>query len=221
MSIRRDYSGAPARRLDFESFPENLELARNIQERLTGNKKLDLYRNTTLTRLIIFKNTAEIERYIVGLYNDINWGSKESALSGCIGMASEAFLISLVGAQGYYIGVAPEKNYGVDDSIIIFVKKMGDSIAMNEIDLDLGSSRWSTSTDLIMDILNSLSIISTSTVIDIRGKDQYTDLEEADLEYNLMTGSSLIAAYSLILYECIKNGSYRGQTLKDVKFQAG
>ena len=58
--------------------------------------------------------------------------------------------VSLMLAPKYY-----EQEEG-DSDPDKFVKKMGDSMALNEADIDLGTGRWTTSTDLIMDMLSAL-----------------------------------------------------------------
>jgi hypothetical protein len=108
----------------------------------------------------------------------------------------------------------------VDRDIVTFIKKMGDAIAMNEIDLDLGSSRWTTSTDLLMDMLNALTVVTSSIIMGSDDRSSDNGAEKIDIEYNVITGCTLVAAYAMIIYECVKNGSYRGQTLSDVKRRA-
>lgn len=206
----------PERHLDFESFPENLELANNIEARVQGNPKLDAYRGGQIKRSVMILNTLAIERYIVQLYHDVKFKSMESAINACNGIASEAFLISLAGAPGYYSYPEDRGEHPVGHDVVTFVKKMGDSIAMSEVDLDLGTNRWTQSMDLLMDMLSSLNTVSTSIMAEPEVKSDNNGADTLNMEYNVITGTTLIAAYAMIIYQCIKNGSYRGQTLKDI-----
>ena len=209
--------GWPGKHLDFESFPENLELARNIQERVGGVKKLDAYREARLGPLDVFKNALAIERYITQLYGDIKYNAAASSMALCNGVAAEAFLISLNSAPSFYKQPEDLEKHPVDRDIVTFVKKMGDSIAMNEVDLDLGTGRWTTSTDLLMDMLTSLDVVSASILMKEETKRGDNGAEKIDIEYNVITGCTLIAAYAMVLYQCIKDGAYRGQVLADIR----
>jgi|GEM_PF-3674297 len=202
--------------LDFEAFPENMELAGNIQERVSAVNKLEVYREGKLTALEICANVLAIERYIVQAYADIKYNAAQSAMGMCNGLASEAFLISLARTPRFYRQPEDLEKHPVDRDIVTFIKKMGDSIAMNEIDLDLGSGRWTTSTDLLMDMLSSLNVVSTSIILEAEDKRSDNGAEKIDMEYNVITGCTLIAAYAMILYQCIKDGAYRGQVLTDL-----
>jgi len=203
--------------LDFEAFPENLELARNIQERLPAVKSLDAYREARLKPLDVLKNSLAIEQYIAQLYGDIKYNAAASSMGLCVGVATEAFLISLACAPRFYRQPEDLEKHPVDGDIVTFVKKMGDSISMNEIDLDLGSSRWTTSTDLLMDMLTSLNVVSASVILGAENTGSENPATGIDVEYNVITGCTLVAAYALVLYECIKDGTYRGQVLADIK----
>lgn len=216
MSEPRDLSWT-GKHLDFESFPENLELARNIQERVNAVKMLEDYREDKLTTLDICANTLAIERYIVQIYADIKYNAARSAMGMCNGLASEAFLISLARTPRFYRLPEDLEKHPIDRDIVTFIKKMGDSIAMNEIDLDLGSGRWTTSTDLLMDMLTSLNVVSTSVIMEAEDMHSDNGAEKIDMEYNVITGCTLIAAYAMILYQCIKDGTYRGQELADLR----
>ena len=216
MSEPRDLSWT-GKHLDFESFPENLELARNIQERVNGVKRLEDYREGKLTALDICANALAIERYIVQTYADIKYNAARSAMGMCNGLAAEAFLISLARTPRFYRQPEDLEKHPIDRDIVTFIKKMGDSIAMNEIDLDLGSGRWTTSTDLLMDMLTSLNVVSTSVIMEAEDMHSDNGAEKIDMEYNVITGCTLIAAYSMILYQCIKSGTYRGQLLTDLR----
>jgi hypothetical protein len=203
--------------LDFESFPENLELARNIHERVKGVKDLQAYREARLGPTDVFKNAIAVERYVTQLHADIKYNAAESAMGMCVGAAAEAFLISLACARGTYQRPEDLEKHPVDRDVVTFIKKMGDSIAMNEIDLDLGSSRWTTSTDLLMDMLNALTVVTSSIIMGSDDRSSDNGAEKIDIEYNVITGCTLVAAYAMILYQCIKDGSYRGQTLTDIR----
>jgi hypothetical protein len=201
MSGNRQEAGA-GRRYDFQAFPENTDLARNIEQRL-GRRGMPAADGPAAIREI-----ADIQRYITELYADARSGTGEAVMNDSLNIATSAFVVSLILAPEYY-----EKAEGAGDSLK-FVKKMGDSIAMNEIDLDLGTGRWSTATDLIMDMLSSLSVLTGTLAIEAEGEEGYNP---DDLVYNVLTSCSLLAAYSLIVYQCAKNGSYRGQELQDLK----
>jgi hypothetical protein len=192
------------RKLDFQAFPENVELARNIEQRL-GRRGMPDADGPSAVREI-----ADLQRYMTELYSDIRAGTGESVTTDSMNIATSAFVISKILAPGYY-----EKEEGALDTDK-FVKKMGDSIAMNEIDLDLGTGRWSTTTDLIMDMLSSLSVLTGTLAIEAEGEEGYI---RNDLDFNVLTGCSLIAAYALIVNQCAKNGSYRGQVLQDLKIK--
>ena len=209
------------RHLDFEAFPENLEMAKNIEERVVSNKIADPYRSEGFDRLKAFQNVMAIERYITGLYDDIKFNEALSSEGLCTGIASEAYLISLSCAPRYFREPEDINPHQIDRDVMTFVKKMGDSMAMNEIDLDLGSGRWTVSTDLLMDMLNALNVVSTAILIEIQENDAANLALKVDMEYNVITGCTLVAAYAMIIYQCVKNGSYRGQTLDDVKHTAG
>ncbi len=208
------------RHLDFEAFPENLEMAKNIEERVVSNKIAEPYRSEGFDRLKAFQNVMAIERYITGLYNDIKFNEALSSEGLCTGIASEAYLISLSCSPRYFREPEDINPHQIDRDVMTFVKKMGDSMAMNEIDLDLGSGRWTVSTDLLMDMLDALNVVSTAILIEVQEKDASNLALKVDMEYNVITGCALVAAYAMIIYQCVKNGSYRGQTLSDVKYTA-
>ena len=210
-----------ARHLDFEAFSENLEMARNIEERVITNKIAEPYRSEGFDRLKSFQNVMAIERYITGLYNDIKFNDAISSEGLCTGIASEAYLISLACAPRYFREPEDVNPHKIDKDVMTFVKKMGDSMAMNEIDLDLGSGRWTVSTDLLMDMLDALNVVSAAILIQVQENDPENVAVKIDMEYNVITGSTLVAAYAMIVYQCVKNGSYRGQTLSDVKHKSG
>lgn len=208
------------RHLDFEAFPENLEMAKNIEERVVSNKIAEPYRSEGFDRLKAFQNVMAIERYITGLYNDIKFNEALSSEGLCTGIAGEAYLISLSCSPRYFREPEDINPHQIDRDVMTFVKKMGDSMAMNEIDLDLGSGRWTVSTDLLMDMLDALNVVSTAILIEVQEKDTSNLALKVDMEYNVITGCALVAAYAMIIYQCVKNGSYRGQTLSDVKYTA-
>jgi hypothetical protein len=192
------------RKLDFRKFPENEELARNISQRLS-RLGMPVAGGPSAVREI-----ADLHRYMTELYSDVRAGNADAVMTDSVNIATSAFVVSKILAPGYY-----EKAEGTGDTEK-FIKKMGDSIAMNEIDLDLGTGRWSTTTDLIMDMLSSLSVLTGTLAIEAEGEEGYI---RNDLDYNVLTGCSLIAAYALIVYQCAKNGSYRGQVLQDLKIK--
>ncbi len=210
-----------ARHLDFEAFSENMEMARNIEERVITNKIADPYSSEGFDRLKAFQNIMAIERYITGLYNDIKFNDAISSEGLCTGIASESYLISLACAPRYFRVPEDVNAHQVDKDVMTFVKKMGDSMAMNEIDLDLGSDRWIVSTDLLMDMLDALNVVSAAIMIQVQENDPENVALKVDMEYNVITGCTLVAAYAMIIYQCVKNGSYRGQTLSDVKHKSG
>jgi hypothetical protein len=196
---------APAgRKLDFQAFPENAELARNIGLRL-DRRGIPAADGPSAVREI-----ADLNRYMTELYSDVRAADAEAVMTDSVNIATSAFVISGILAPGYY-----EKASGAGD-LEKFIKKMGDSIALNEIDLDLGTSRWSTVTDLIMDMLSSLSVLTGTLAIEAESVEGYV---RDDLDFNVITGCSLIAAYAQIVYQCAKNGSYRGQVLQDLKIK--
>jgi hypothetical protein len=156
------------------------------------------------------REIADLHRYMTELYSDVRAGNADAVMTDSVNIATSAFVVSKILAPGYY-----EKAEGTGDTEK-FIKKMGDSIALNEIDLDLGTGRWSTTTDLIMDMLSSLSVLTGTLAIEAEGEEGYI---QNDLDYNILTGCSLIAAYALIVYQCAKNGSYRGQVLQDLKIK--
>ncbi|MGE5556933.1 MAG: hypothetical protein ACM3QV_00215 [Caulobacteraceae bacterium] len=205
---------------DFEKFPENMELSGEIQAYIERMNGFEPYLVEDYNKILAFRNIADIQRYIVSLYNNIRQGSKESSMKDCIGIASEAFLVSFAGARSYYGDISEDRGYELGKDIMVFVKKMGDSIATNEIDLDLGSDRWVSSVDIIMDIISSLSVLTNLMLSEAEGAQQIEMRVTSDIEYNVMTGSSLIAAYSMILYMVLKEGTYRGQTLCDIQAKA-
>jgi hypothetical protein len=189
------------REYDFQAFPENLELARNIEERL-GRRGVP-----EATAQAVIREIADLLRYMTELYEDVRQGNRETAMGDSVGVATSAFVISRLGAPEYYESAA-----GGD--VTKFVKKMGDAIAMNEIDLDLGSGRWSSTTDLLMDMLSSASVLAGTIAIEAGDSEGYNP---DDLSYNVLVSCALIAAYALIVYQCAKNGSYRGQALRDLR----
>jgi hypothetical protein len=191
-----------SRTLDFQAFPENAELARNIEQRL-GRRGMPAADGPAAVREI-----ADLQRYMTELYSDVRTGTADAVMADSVNIATSAFVVSSILAPGYY-----EKAEGASDPEK-FIKKMGDAIAMNEIDLDLGTGRWSMTTDLIMDMLASLSVLTGTLAIEAGGEEGYI---QDDLDYNVLTGCSLIAAYALIVCQCAKNGSYRGQVLQDLK----
>jgi hypothetical protein len=129
-------------------------------------------------------------------------------MNDSVNIATSAFVISRILDPDFY-----EKSEVMGD-IGKFMSKMGDSIALNEIDVDLGTGRWSTATDLIMDMLSSLSVMTGTLAIEAEGEQGYI---RNDLDFNIITSCTLIAAYALIVYQCAKNGTYRGQVLQDLK----
>jgi hypothetical protein len=201
MSGNRQEASA-GRKLDFQAFPENVELARHIEERLS-RRGMPAADGPAAVREI-----ADLQRYMAELYSDVRTGNTDAVMTDSMNIATSAFVVSKILAPGFY-----EKATGIDDPDK-FVKKMGDSIAMNEIDLDLGTGRWSTATDLIMDMLSSLSVLTGTLAIEADGEEGFI---QDDLDFNALTGCSLIAAYALIVYQCAKDGSYRGQVLQDLK----
>ncbi len=207
----------PKKHLDFEYFPENLELAKNLQERAGGIENLGAYRQSRIEPLGIFKNILAVERYVTQLYTDVKYNAAQSAMGLCTGVAAEGFLISLNCAPRFYREAEDVGEHPVDKDIITFVKKMGDSIAMNEIDLDLGSGRWTASTDLLMDMLAALNVVAASVIMGAENPVGENPAEQIDVEYSVITGCTLIAAYAMILYQCVKDGVYRGQTLTDIR----
>jgi|AGTN01.2.fsa_nt_gi hypothetical protein len=201
MSGDRQETGA-GRKYDFQAFPENMELARNIEQRLS-RRGMPASDGPSAVREI-----ADLQRYMTELYGDVRSGTREAVERDCVNIATSAFVISHILTPDYYM-----ETEGAADPVK-FVKKMGDAIAMNEIDVDLGTGRWSVATDLIMDMLSSLSVLTGTLAIEADGEEGYVP---SDLNYNVLTGCSLIAAYALIAYQCAKNGSYRGQVLQDLK----
>jgi hypothetical protein len=200
--------------LDFEAFSENMELARNIDARVVSNGMAEPYRSAGFEKLKAFQNVMAIERYITGLYSDIKYNGAASAMGLCVGAASEAFLISLACAPRYFRKDAG--THDVDPDVVTFVKKMGDSFAMGQIDLDLGSGRWTDSSDLLMDMLNALNVVSAAILVQAEEAEPADVALMVDMEHNVITGCTLVAAYAMILYQCVKDGSYRGQALSDV-----
>ncbi len=190
------------RKLDFEAFPENLELARNIGQRI------DLRGMPEANGPAAIREMADLQRYMTELYGDARLGDTEAIMSDCVNIAASAYVLSLMLAPKYY-----EQEEG-DSDPEKFVKKMGDSMALNEADIDLGTGRWTTSTDLIMDMLSALSVFTGTLAVETDSEEGYVP---DDLNYNVLTSCSLITAYALIVYQCAKNGSYRGQILKDLK----
>jgi hypothetical protein len=201
MSGDSEKTGA-GRKYDFQAFPENIELARNIGQRLERRGM------PTAGGASAVLEIADMQRYMTELYYDVRSGTPEAVMNDCTGIATSAFVISLILAPVYY-----KETEGADETTK-FVKKMGDAIAMNEIDLDLGSGRWSTTTDMIIDMLSALSVLTGTLAIEADGEEGYI-LD--DLVFNIITSCSLIAAYAMIIYQCAKNGSYRGQVLQDLK----
>jgi hypothetical protein len=205
------------RHLDFEAYSENMELARNIEARVVTNGVAEPYRSARFEKLKAFQNAMAIERYITGLYSDIKYNAAASAMGLCVGAASEAFLISLACAPRHFREPEDTGSHAVDQDVITFVKKMGDSIAMNQVDLDLGSGRWTDSSDLLMDMLSALNVVSAAILVQVEEAEPENVALKVDMEHNVITGCTLVAAYALILYQCVKDGSYRGQALSDVR----
>lgn len=190
------------RKYDFQAFPENVELARQIERQL-GRRGMPAADAPAAVREI-----ADLQRYMTELYADVRAGTGEAVMNDCLNIATSAFVVSLILAPDYY----KETEDASDPAK--FVKKMGDSIALNEIDLDLGTGRWSTAADLIMDMLSSLSVLTGTLAIEAESEEGYV---QDDMDFNVLTSCSLIAAYALIVSQCAKNGSYRGQVLQDLK----
>lgn len=201
MSGKTDEPGR-SRKLDFEAFPENVELARGIEEhmRRRGAPAAD--------GAAVVREIADLQRYMAELYADVRIGQSDAAMNDCLNIATSAFVISRALAPGYY-----SEAEGPGDPVK-FVKKMGDAIAMNEMDLDLGTGRWTTTADLIMDMLTDLSVLTATLAVEAGSEEGYVP---DDLEYNVLTGCSLVAACAQIVYQCAKNGSYRSQVLTDVR----
>ena len=201
----------------FKTFSESLDLARRIEDRVVRNGLVEPYRAGGFDRLKAFQNILAIERFITGLYADIRYNAAASSPGLCTGIASEAFLVSLACAPRYYRGNDSLDDSGIDSDVMIFMKKMADAIALNEIDLDLGSGRWTVATDLLMGMLDALNIVSTAILIEVQENDPANIALRVDMENNVITGCSLVAAYSLVLFQCLENGSYRGQVLSDLQ----
>jgi len=189
------------RKLDFEAFPENLELARNIERRLA------LRGIPEANGPAAIREMADLQRYMTELYSDARPGETAAIMSDCVNIATSAYVLSRMLAPKYYEAEG-------DSDPVKFVKKMGDAMAMNEADIDLGTGRWATTADLIMDMLSSLSVFTGTLAIEADSEEGYIP---DDLNYNVLTSCSLIAAYALIVYQCGKNGSYRGQVLEDLR----
>ena len=200
---RQDKTG---RQYDFQAFPENVELARNIADRVSRRGVL------VGDGAAAVREIADALRYVTELYGDVRAGTPEAIMEDCVNIATSAFVISRVLAPEYYEG--PED---IGDPAR-FIKKMGDAVAMNEIDLDLGTGRWTSAVDLIMDMISVLSVLTGTLAIEAEGGEGYVP---DDLDYNVLTACALMAAYALIVYQCAKNGSYRGQTLRDVGVKRG
>ena len=190
--------------MDFQKFPENAELARNIRER-AGRRGLPRADGASTVREI-----ADLQRYMAELYGDVRAGDREAARADSVNIATSAFVISRLLDPGYYEGTRD------GDEPARFVKKMGDAIAMNEIDLDLGTGRWTTTADLIADMLSALSVLTGTLAIEAESGEGYVP---GDLDFNALVGCALIAAYALIVCQCAKNGSYRGQVLQDLQIK--
>lgn len=189
------------RKYDFQAFPENLELARNIEERLGRRSTIEVSAAAQVQEI------ADLQRYMTELYADVRYGNRDAAMRDCINIATSAFIISRANVPEYY-----EEAPG--DDPLKFVKKMGDAIAMNEIDLDLGSNRWTLTADLIIDMLGSINVLTGTLALEIGNVEGYNP---DDLNFNVLTSCGLIAAYAQIVYQCAKNGSYRGQILQDMR----
>lgn len=200
MSGEMDMEGT-GRKLDFEAFPENRELARNIEQSLARRGMPEANGPAAIREM------ADLQRYMTELYNDARPGDLAAVMTDCVNIATSAFVLSHMLAPKYY-------ETGGDSDPVKFVKKMGDAMAMNEADIDLGTGRWSTTADLIMDMLSSLSVFTGTLAIEADSDEGYIP---DDLNYNVLTSCSLIAAYALIVYQCAKNGSYRGQALSDLE----
>ncbi|MGA9141728.1 MAG: hypothetical protein WBZ29_16000 [Methanocella sp.] len=189
------------KKLDFEAFPENLELARNIGQRIDRRGMPEANGPAAIREM------ADLQRYMTELYTDARPGEAETVMNDCVNIATSAYVLSRMLAPNYY-----EDTEGNDDPGK-FVKKMGDAMALNEADLDLGTGRWTTTADLIMDMLLSLSVFTGTLAVEADDEEGYIP---DDLNFNVLTSCSLIAAYALIVYQCAKKGSYRGQILKDL-----
>jgi hypothetical protein len=192
------------RQYDFQAFPENIELASNIRERILRRGMPEADGPAAIREM------ADLQRYMTELYADTQTGTVESVMSDCINIATSAFVLTRMLSPRYYEQTAEDDA----DDPAKFVKKMGDTIALNEIDLDLGSGRWTSAPDLIMDMLSSLSVLTGTLAIEAGSEEGYNP---DDLDFNVLTSCTLIAACALIVYQCAKNGSYRGQILQDIK----
>lgn len=201
MSGDMDMKGT-GRKLDFEAFPENLELARNIEQCLARRGMPEANGPAAIREM------ADLQRYMTELYSDVRPVDMTAIMSDCVNIATSVYVLSRMLAPKYY-----EEEEG-DSGPVKFVKKMGDSMALNEADIDLGTGRWATTADLIMDMLSSLSVFTGTLAVEADDEEGYIP---DDLNYNVLTSCSLIAAYALIVYQCAKNGSYRGQVLEDLK----
>lgn len=196
-----DRDAATDGKLDFEAFPENVELARNIGLRIARRGMPEANGPAALREM------ADLQRYMTELYSDARPGNAEAVMDDCVNIATSAYVLSRMLAPEYF-----EQAAGTDDPAK-FVKKMGDAMAMNEADLDLGTGRWAVTTDLLVDMLSALSVFTGTLAIESDHEEGYLP---GDLAYNVLTSCSLIAAYALIVYQCAKKGSYRGQMLEDI-----
>ncbi|HUL61886.1 MAG TPA: hypothetical protein VLT35_02385 [Methanocella sp.] len=192
------------RKYDYQAFPENVELARQIERRLSRRGLPEADAPAAIREI------ADLQRYMTELYADVRAGGREAVVKDCLNIATSAFVVSLILSPDYY-----RDTEGASDPAK-FVKKMGDAIALNEIDLDLATGRWSTTADLIVDMLSSLSVLTGTLAIEAEGEEGYI---QADMDFNILTSCSLIAAFAQIVCQCAKNGSYRGQVLQDLKPQ--
>ncbi|OPY29005.1 MAG: hypothetical protein A4E28_01162 [Methanocella sp. PtaU1.Bin125] len=191
--------GGTGRKLDFEAFPENLELARNIEQRIARIGMPEANGPAAIREM------AGLQRYMTELYSDVE--DSVAAMSDCVSIATAAYVLSRMLAPKYY------ESEG-ESGPVMFVKRMGDAMAMNEADIDLGTGRWTTTADLIIDMLSALSVFTGTLAVEADSEEGYIP---HDLDYNVLTSCSLIAAYALIVYQCAKDGSYRGQVLQDMK----
>ena len=153
------------------------------------------------------REIADLQRYMAELGGDVRAGDREAAAIDSVNIATSAYVITRILAPAYY-----EQRTDLGD-IGKFIRNMGDAIALNEIDIDLGTDRWRTTMDLIVDMISSLSVLTGTLAIEAGSEEGYV---RSDLDFNVLTSCSLIAAYAMIVYQCAKNGSYRGQVLKDM-----
>ena len=86
MSGEMDMDGTGSR-LDFEAFPENLELARNIEQCLARRGMPEANGPTAIREM------ADLQRYMTELYSEARSVDTAAVMSDCVNIATSAYVL--------------------------------------------------------------------------------------------------------------------------------